>query len=198
MVKPVYLDWDQEQRCVACNCLMYKTSSSSSKYKKIIDERVYYAYGMLGHCRKCVSRKRANKTWVNTQKALPFTFDSKTCRWCEVLKPNDFFTIDKKGTNGRHHVCNSCRRLVKYNLTVDQFNTLINSQNNQCAICFRDFTVSGITQACIDHDHSCCNKEGSCGKCVRGLLCFECNKALGCLKDDLVITRNAVKYLEKF
>ena len=32
----------------------------------------------------------------------------------------------------------------------------------------------------VDHDHACCPEGGrSCGKCIRGLLCMECNKYLG-------------------
>ncbi len=36
----------------------------------------------------------------------------------------------------------------------------------------------------IDHDHRCCNYQGSCGKCVRGALCPPHNLYLGHLEKD--------------
>ena len=49
----------------------------------------------------------------------------------------------------------------------------------------------------IDHDHACCPKKAmSCGKCVRGVLCRDCNIMLGVAKDNKKTLTNAVKYLE--
>ena len=44
-----------------------------------------------------------------------------------------------------------------------------------CSVCERrDVTLS------VDHDHGCCPKsKKSCGKCVRGLACADCNFLLG-------------------
>ena len=53
----------------------------------------------------------------------------------------------------------------------------------------------------IDHDHSCCQSlnmqsETACGGCVRGLLCFGCNSALGHTKDNPQTLRALADYLE--
>lgn len=48
----------------------------------------------------------------------------------------------------------------------------------------------------VDHDHSCCGKRSStCGKCVRGFLCGNCNRALGMFRDDTTRLSAAIAYL---
>jgi hypothetical protein len=50
----------------------------------------------------------------------------------------------------------------------------------------------------VDHDHACCPGERSCGKCVRAILCMNCNNALGCVRDNIEILRKMISYLESF
>lgn len=45
-------------------------------------------------------------------------------------------------------------------------------------------------------DHECCRGAGSCGQCVRGLLCDSCNKLLGHAQDSTSLLRSAASYLE--
>jgi hypothetical protein len=80
-----------------------------------------------------------------------------------------------------------------YGLTEEQFEKKLSKQNGKCAICRNELTNPGV-----DHDRSCCPREGSCGRCVRGLLCLNCNTFLGFAKDSIKNLRSAIKYLRKY
>lgn len=49
----------------------------------------------------------------------------------------------------------------------------------------------------IDHDHKCCPRGGSCGRCVRGWLCHNCNSALGFVQDSEVKLEDLKTYLKE-
>lgn len=86
------------------------------------------------------------------------------------------------------------RRYSKYGLTKEIFDQIVITQDGKCAIC-KKVPQIGFR---VDHDHSCCPKESSCGKCVRGLLCEKCNPALGSFDDDIEVLRAAILYLERY
>lgn len=56
-----------------------------------------------------------------------------------------------------------------YKLSKDQYEKILKAQNNACAICKKNKKLY------VDHNHSCCSTEYTCGKCVRGLICQKCN-----------------------
>lgn len=68
-------------------------------------------------------------------------------------------------------------RINHYHLTDEQFKTLLEAQTGQCAICRVLFTSTNVPY--VDHDHSCCSTQKTCGRCIRGLLCNTCNTTLG-------------------
>lgn len=74
-----------------------------------------------------------------------------------------------------------------YGLEIIEFRTLLESQDNKCALCNTD--SPGRMGWHIDHDHYT-------GK-VRGALCHNCNIALGLFHDDQELLLRAYDYLEK-
>lgn len=86
------------------------------------------------------------------------------------------------------------RRLDLIGLSMEWYDAKI---SEGCEICrVTEFVGVGWH---IDHDHSCCSGEWhtSCGACVRGVLCHNCNIALGLLKEDPAIFERAVQYLSR-
>ena len=81
-------------------------------------------------------------------------------------------------------------RFAKYGITGEQYDELVQAQGDTCAICkIRQEVYS------VDHDHACCPGETSCGACVRGLLCRNCNTGIGMLGDDAGRLCAAADYL---
>jgi Recombination endonuclease VII len=92
-------------------------------------------------------------------------------------------------------------RKAKYNVTREWFDAKMIEQKRKCAICRKEEigTYRGkIKSLAVDHDHSCCSGKKSCGRCVRGLLCQRCNRALGMLLESIPILKNAIRYLRKY
>lgn len=93
---------------------------------------------------------------------------------------------DRKGYNRR-------RRLELYGLTQERFDEILTEQRGRCPCCGTD--DPGPRGWFVDHDHDCCPGLGSCGECVRGLVCCDCNLMLGYAKDSTETLERARKYL---
>lgn len=75
----------------------------------------------------------------------------------------------------------------RYGITLQAYNAMLTAQGGGCAICgARPETVHHGTLP-VDHCHAT-------GK-TRGLLCDNCNRALGLLKDDVERVRKMAAYL---
>lgn len=80
-----------------------------------------------------------------------------------------------------------------YGITREVALMMYESQGGGCAICREPLPLHEMH---VDHDHDCCPR-GSCGPCVRGLLCGRCNLGLGQFRDDVARLRAAADYLER-
>lgn len=144
--------------------------------------------------RVCVSCKHLRRKHAEKE---PFPKEGRTCTICGEVKMEDDFHAHPNGKYGRSPDCKPCaqtaKRLAKYSLSMEEYKGLIAAQGGKCAICYGD-----LIKLHVDHDHACCPGNKSCGKCVRGLLCRECNWMLGNARDDKEVLKNAIEYLEDY
>jgi len=99
--------------------------------------------------------------------------------------------------NDENHL-KSLRQFRRYGISLEESERRFKAQGCKCAVCGRTETK----RWCIDHDRRCCPEPASryptCGKCTRGILCFECNIALGHFHDNPFVLNAAIKYVMSF
>lgn len=101
-------------------------------------------------------------------------YKAKTKKWAEENKDRI-----KKLYRSKH-------LKFKFNMTVEEYETMFNKQGGVCKIC----KLPSNKKLSIDHCHTT-------GK-VRGLLCFTCNMGLGYFKDNDTLLNSAIKYLKNY
>lgn len=141
----------------------------------------------------------------------------KICRNCKVEKPISEFYKEKGGKDGLRSACKDCRKKElnnwterkkknpgmytqmkrrqrlkviekKLGVTEEMYNAMFKKQQGKCFICDRHQSELKRTLA-VDHCHIT-NK-------IRGLLCGNCNTALGLVKENKQILKKMVSYLNK-
>lgn len=138
----------------------------------------------------------------------------KTCNNCSKTKPvSEFYEKPRKADYseslaGYSSQCKDCDKSARqlyvvdnkdqckksdrayylknnYNLSIDDYNQLFNSQDGKCKTC--ETHQSELNRPlCVDHNHDT-------GK-VRGLLCNNCNRAFGLLKENVKTLTNLITY----
>jgi len=121
-----------------------------------------------------------------------------------ISKQKKFLRLLPKHIEKQRQI-NREKSVEKYGISINEFNDILLQQNNCCKICGIEFSFrgegkgSGVTSPQIDHDHACCATHCTCcGKCIRGLLCGTCNKALGLFHDNIDLIKKGLKYLEEY
>lgn len=77
---------------------------------------------------------------------------------------------------------------VGVHIELGDYERMLKAQNGCCALCGRH--ESEFKQDLhMDHDHKT--------KRVRGLLCANCNRGLGCFQDDPEVLRKATEYVRR-
>src|SRR5699024_9528850 len=123
----------------------------------------------------------------------------KKCRTCAEWKAASEFRNSTGTADRLSSECKACLRQKEirrmYGLSPDEYEAILARQGGSCRICRSTFSPGGARPH-VDHDHSCCPGIKSCGACVRGILCSNCNTGLGLFADDPTQLRIAIEYLE--
>lgn len=121
-------------------------------------------------------------------------FRGCTCAPCTAQRETDRRYAGARKTSPLEFLSQQAasRRARRRGITLDQLLAMEEQRNSRCDICGKEETVIGahgaVKSLSIDHDH----KTGL----VRGLLCNNCNRALGLFGDDAELLLMAVAYLK--
>ena len=125
--------------------------------------------------------------------------NSKYCSKCKQVKPLYEFPMSATQRKMAHCWCLDCTAKddrkqgykERHNITLDEYEEILESQDNKCDICGTIIPGGRHNVFCVDHDHKIKNKRAA----VRSLLCNDCNIGLGAFKDDPEILTAAAGYL---
>lgn len=121
---------------------------------------------------------------------------TKVCIKCNKEKTIDNYRISRKSTGCRRTACRSCEREISRRNTFkiirgishEERDLLLLKQGSKCKCCGK--TTNGSKKGWhVDHDHST--------NIIRGILCANCNIALGQVKDNIEHLKLLIMYLEK-
>lgn len=120
-----------------------------------------------------------------------------SCRTCRATQQRQWSKDNleykhaqrKKWAHENEELLKDINLKYKFGITLEEYNTKLAAQNHGCAICNKSAAENGKRHA-VDHDHET--------KKIRGLLCDNCNRALGKMKDNPALLRKAADYLEHY
>ncbi|MYW15332.1 recombination endonuclease VII [Streptomyces sp. SID2955] len=149
--------------------------------------------GLQACCRECWAAYHQSRQLAkgkNVRPRVQTPAGHKFCRSCGEVKPHGEWHRNATASDGLSTSCKACRAAKgradhlkrNYGLTEAERDAMVAAQRGLCVICLNAPAVH------VDH----CHKTGR----VRGVLCFNCNSAIGKLGDDPDAVRRAASYLE--
>ncbi len=188
------------KRCIDCGEV--KPLGEFPPAKRRLDGRGSYCRTCYAERSKASYRKRQAEHGRSVRERRIAPAGQKWCNDCQSFKPLENFCRNKNTKSGRASYCKDChnartresiqrlhgdpreyRLRRRYGIGKADFDQILAGQGGLCAGC------RNAPAAHVDHDHET-------GK-VRGLLCFNCNQALGNLRDDLRVMDSLGAYLSR-
>lgn len=162
---------------ICCKCKIEKHIESFYKENKNFSRR-------KSICKDC--DKERGKTYRSKKRYDSVEEGYKICKLCKSNLHIKEFYKNRINPDGLCKMCKICDRIKKYKISKQEYLELKLKQNNCCAIC----KEPEKEDKCLYIDH--CHKTGK----IRGLLCSQCNCALGNLKDNIETAENLIEYLK--
>jgi hypothetical protein len=124
---------------------------------------------------------------------------TKSCALCYEKKPFSEFLKNVRYKDGYYKHCKKCHYEVygrdshyrrTYGVTQHEYNLMVAKQESKCKVCEVEAGDGHMSRLVVDH----CHKSNE----MRGLICQNCNMALGNAKDNSEILRKLADYLDEF
>jgi len=132
-------------------------------------------YNKAHVCKKCMSKHQQN--YIKNNHKAKVKRDKRSVKHREENR--DLFNLTVRLSNYKK---------LGINIDKEEYLLLYKQQKGKCKIC--KLTPKGHKKVlCLDHCHDTMK--------VRGLLCDNCNMALGKFKDDITLLESAIKYLNR-
>lgn len=164
-----------KRKCRRCKALWYREKGSTSQA----------CIRCHTHCRRC------DVEFTKENRNLSQRNNVYVCKDC-----HNEITIKSKGNKG--WIQRDANLAYRFGITSVEYDAILKAQSGGCWICGK-VPLEGQNRLAVDHLHSKGenkrNPREKRGR-IRGLLCWQCNSALGKFRDDITKLRRAADYLE--
>ncbi len=211
-----------DRTCIVCQTpiLPPKTRFCSKRCNAFVNNQKRTPFGLAGlkYCHQCSRRLPAMKAFGLHARICLECQDLKNrglkrCTKCGEVKNRSEFHLRYQRPDGQSSDCKPCaaaraasrnarpevaarqrdrKYQLKYGITAAEFDSRAAAQGGLCAICDRRPERGPLE---VDHDHQCCDSDRTCGRCLRGLICGPCNRALSMIRDDPDVAIAMADYL---
>lgn len=114
-------------------------------------------------------------------KKIPYTSHTANCNWCGAEFIKSYKGRDKcNSCDAKRHRKKNYGHCLNYEEWEDKFDAIHN-----CQMCDKAFGDRNLDKKVIDH----------LSDMIRGIICKECNTALGFLRENINVAQAAVVYL---